>query len=188
MNRFLPTDRFARARRGIAAVEFALLAPFMVLIMLAGADLSLFMRTSMRLDQTATELCLTVSQYQNLYAGDFTGLFNASQTLAGTPPVTGLLGTTIITGIVNNAGKQTITWQQRSTQATFTSQFGTAVGSVPVLPYSYVLPTGGTLIAVEVFTNASPWVFSASLMGRRRHVVDSSRMRCASPGSARCRQ
>jgi hypothetical protein len=106
-----------------------------------------------------------VTQYQNLYDSDFTGLFNAAQTVAGTTPVTGLLGTTIITGIVNNGGRQTIAWQKRSASATFNSLFGTSPGSVPVLPNNYLLPSGGVLIAVEVFTSASPWVFSASLMG-----------------------
>ena len=133
--------------------------------MLAGTDLSIFMRTKMRLDETATELAQVVTQYQTLYSSDFTALFNASQTIAGTTPVTGLLGTTIITGISNSGGKQTIAWQQRSPSATFTSLFGTKVGSVPVLPNNYLLPTGGTLIAIEVFTSASPWVLSASLMG-----------------------
>jgi Flp pilus assembly protein TadG len=165
MNRFRRTERPATSRRGIAAVEFALVAPFIIMTMLGGTDLSIFMRTKMRLDETATELAQVVTQYQTLYSSDFTVLFNASQTIAGTTPVTGLLGTTIITGIVNSGGKQTIAWQQRSSSATFTSLFGTNAGSVPVLPNNYLLPTGGTLIAIEVFTSVSPWVLSASLMG-----------------------
>ena len=165
MNHFRPTEPPVASRRGIAAVEFALVAPFIITLMLAGTDLSIFMRTKMRLDETATELAQVVSQYQTLYISDFTVLFNASQTIAGTTPVTGLLGTTIITGISNSAGKQTVAWQQRSPSATFTSLFGTKAGSVPVLPNNYLLPTGGTLIAIEVFTSASPWVLSASLMG-----------------------
>src|SRR5271166_1432747 len=165
MSRSQRTDRFVGARSGLAAIEFALVVPFILLLMLAGADLSIFMRTKMRVDATATGLALVVTQYQNLYDSDFTSLFNAVQTLAGTTPVTGLLGTTIITGIVNSGGKQTIAWQKRSASATFNSLFGTSPGSVPVLPNNYLLPSGGVLIAVEVFTSASPWVLSASLMG-----------------------
>lgn len=164
MNRFRKTDTRRVQRHGVAAVEFALIAPMVVLLMLAGADISFFMRTKMRTDETASELAMVVTQYQTLYSGDFNGLFNDAQTIAGTTPVTGLLGTTIITGIVNANGKQTIAWQQLSASATFSSQFG-VTGSVPSLPNNYVLPSGGTLIAVEVFTSASPWVLSASLMG-----------------------
>jgi Flp pilus assembly protein TadG len=152
----------------VAAVEFALIAPFVVLLMLVGTDLTIFMRTKMRLDETATQLALVVTQYSQLYAGDFTGLFNAAQAVAGTTPVTGQFGTAIITGIVTDGNdRQTIAWQQRSANATFNSLFGTAAGAVPTLPNNYLMPKNGTLIAVEVFTSASPWVFSSSLMGGR---------------------
>jgi Flp pilus assembly protein TadG len=166
MNRSQRTDRSVRTRRGVAAVEFALAAPFIVLLVLAGTDLTIFMRTKMRADETATSVALTVTQYQNLYDSDFTGLFTAAQTVAGATPVTGLLGTTVITGIVTDGNdRQTIAWQKRSTQATSNSLFGTAVGSVPRLPNSYLMPKNSTLIAVEVFTSASPWILSATLMG-----------------------
>jgi Flp pilus assembly protein TadG len=152
------------SRCGLAAVEFALTAPLILLLMLAGTDLTIFMRTRLRIDGAATELAQTVTQYSDLYDSDFSGLFTAAQTVAGSTPVTGLLGTTIITGIVNSGGKQTIAWQKRSASATFTSLLGTATGSTPVLPASYTLPSGGVLIAVEMFTSASPWVLSASVM------------------------
>jgi len=90
------------SRCGLAAVEFALTAPLILLLMLAGTDLTIFMRTRLRIDGAATELAQTVTQYSDLYDGDFSGLFTAAQTVAGSTPVTGLLGTTIITGIVNS--------------------------------------------------------------------------------------
>jgi Flp pilus assembly protein TadG len=166
MNRSQQTDRSVGTRRGVAAVEFALVAPFIILLILAGTDLTIFMRTKMRADEAATSVALTVTQYQNLYDSDFTGLFTAAQTVAGATPVTGLLGTTVITGIVTDGNdRQTIAWQKRSTQATSNSLFGTAVGSVPRLPNNYLMPKNSTLIAVEVFTSASPWILSATLMG-----------------------
>jgi Flp pilus assembly protein TadG len=165
MSRSHRTERSVGRRSGVAAVEFALVAPFLVLLMLAGTDLTIFMRTKMRLDETATEVSLVVTQYQDLYDSDFTGFFNAAQSIAFTTPVTGQFGATIITGIVNKNGKQTIAWQKISPSATFRSLLGTSVGAVPTLPYDYLLPSGGVLIAVEIFTSTTPWVFSASLMG-----------------------
>src|SRR3954467_3950225 len=114
MSRFRRPEAHTALRRGIAAVEFALVAPFIILAMLAGADLSLFMRTVMRMDETSTELATRVTQYQDLYDSDFMGLFDASQTIAGTTPVTGEFGATIISGIVNNGSVQTIAWQRIS--------------------------------------------------------------------------
>src|ERR1700757_7547 len=119
MSRFPPTEPLALSRRGLASVEFALVAPFILMLMLAGADLTIFMRTKLRIDETATQVALDVTQYNNLYDSDFTGLYNAAQTVAGTTPVTGVLGTTIITGMINSSGKQTIAWQRRSPSATF---------------------------------------------------------------------
>jgi Flp pilus assembly protein TadG len=159
MNRFRPVDR-----RGVAGIEFALVAPLVILVMLAGADLSLYMRTIMRVDETSSEVAQLVTQYSNLYDSDFPTLFNASQTVANTVPVTGLFGATIISGIVQSGATQTIAWQEISPSATFKSVFG-AQGAVPVLPNNYALPSGGVLVAVEVFTTASPWVLSATLMG-----------------------
>jgi Flp pilus assembly protein TadG len=164
MSRSRRTDRYGGPRGGLAAVEFALVAPFIIMVMLAGTDLTIFMRTMMRVDETASETSLAVTQYQSLYDSDLTYLFNAAQTVAGTTPVTGLIGATIITGIISSGGKQTIAWQRLSPSATFSSQFGTAIGSAPNLPNNYLLPSGGTLIAVEVFTTATPWILSASLL------------------------
>jgi Flp pilus assembly protein TadG len=164
MSRFRHPDRSAGSSRGVAAIEFALVAPFVMLVMLAGADLSLFMRTMTRMDETAAELAKAVTQYDNLYVSDFVGLFGASQTIAGPQTdVTGIAGATIITGIVRvGTNNQTIAWQRRTGLTTFTSMLG-AVNAVPVLPDNYALPAGGTLIAVEVFTNETLWVFSAKL-------------------------
>lgn len=166
MNHFRPAERRLARKRGVATLEFALTTPFIMLLMLASTDLTIFMRTKARLEQTATELALVVTQYTKLYDGDFTGLFNAAQTLANSTPVTGLSGTTIITGIVtDNNDHQTIAWQKRSSLATAASRFGTAAGSTPTLPNGYLMPKNSTLIAVEVFTTTSPWVLSTSLMG-----------------------
>jgi Flp pilus assembly protein TadG len=166
MNHFRATERCLTNRRGLAALEFAFVAPLIVLLMLGGTDLTIFMRTKMRLDETVTQLALAVTQYNNLYDSDFTGLFNAAQTVAGATAVTGQFGTTLITGIVTDGNdRQTIAWQKRSPNSTGTSQFGTAVGAVPTLPNNYLMPKNSTLIAVETVTSASPWVLSASLMG-----------------------
>jgi Flp pilus assembly protein TadG len=170
MNHSHRTDRSVRSRRGVAAIEFALVAPFIILLMLAGADLTFFMRVKMRLEATANQVALMVTQYKDLYNSDFTNttynIFDAAQTIAGSTQVTGLSGTTIITGIVTDGSdRQTIAWQKRSSQATSTSQFGTALGATPTLPDNYLMPANGTLIAVEVFSPATPFVFSASMMG-----------------------
>lgn len=59
MSRSRRTDE---RRRGVATVEFALIAPFIMLLMLAGADMTVYLRTAMRVDETATEVAQVVTQ------------------------------------------------------------------------------------------------------------------------------
>jgi len=152
-------------RRGIAALEFALVSPMAVLLMLVTADLGNFLRLRLDLDSTATVMANTVSQYSELYTGDFATLFAAAQSIAGAAKVSGGTGCTIITGVVNSGSGPLVVWQQASSAASFcVSKFG-AAGTVPVLPDGYALPANSTLIAVEVYAPGTPWVLSTATMG-----------------------
>lgn len=157
-------SRRTEARRGVAAIELALVAPVIVLLLLASADIAAALRARMRLDEAAGSLAGYVSQFQQLYAGDFAGIFAAGQTLAGTLPISGTGGATIISGVVNNAGHITIAWQQRTGSSAFTSMLGSA-GAVPTFPDGYQVPSGGSVVVAEVFTDFTTWVFSTALMG-----------------------
>ena len=114
MNLSHQIDWCVAARRGVAAIEFALVAPLIVLMMLACTDLTIFMRTKMRIDETATEIALTVTQSQDLYDSDFTGFFNAAQTVANPTNVTGLSAHDHHRHRTDDNGTQTIAWQKRS--------------------------------------------------------------------------
>jgi len=146
-------------------MDFALLAPVLVLLMLATTDLVQFLRIKLRLDEVATAMASLVTQNQNLYASDFPIFFTDAQTMAGAVSVTGDLGATIISGIVNSNGAAIVAWQQKSPgNNTFTSQIG-AAGGAATLPGQYTLPAGESLVAVEAYTSATVWVLSARLMG-----------------------
>lgn len=151
--------------RAFASIEFAIIVGAVLLLMLAGADLTFYLRDKMRLDRVASGLGLVLSSYTELYDNDFPGLFQASKTMAGESlKVDGKDGATIVTGIVNSAGTPKIAWRQQTAGSAFTSQFG-AVNDAPAnLPDNYAVPTGQSVIAVEVYTSASPWVLSKNLM------------------------
>lgn len=145
--------------RAFASIEFAIIASAVVLLMLGGADLTLYLRDKMRLDRVASGLGLVLSGYTELYVNDFPGFFQASKTMAGEYlKVDGKDGATIVTGIVNSAGTPKIAWRQQTAGSTFTSSFG-AVGAAPAnLPDAYAVPTGQSVIAVEIFGSSSTWV------------------------------
>ncbi len=161
MNRF---RHLRSARRGVAAVEFALVLPFILLAMLGTADLVIFLRTKIKLDETAVELGFTVTQYTQLYDSDFPVLFNASQVIAGTTPVTGTFGATIISCVYNAGSGPVIAWQQRTGAPGFKSQIGSA-GGTPKLPDAYTVVANQMLIVTEIYTSATAFVFSVGFMG-----------------------
>ncbi len=165
MNRF-PKRRSRRlGNEAFASIEFAMIVGTIVLLVLGGADLTFYLRDKMRLDRVASGLGLVLSGYTDLYELDFPGLFLASKTMAGDSlKVDGKDGATIVTGIVNSAGTPKVAWRQQTTGSSFTSKFG-AVGAAPTnLPDAYAVPTGQSVIAVEVYTTASPWVLSKGFM------------------------
>lgn len=153
------------ADSGTATLEFALFALVAVWLLLAGTDMVSYMRSRLRVDEVSTSLARLVTGYQQLYAGDFPGLFQAGQVMAGAVQVGGSDGATIITGLVNLSGAPVVAWRQQSGNAGFTSAFG-PVGGVPVnLPDDYALPAGSSIVAVEVFSSIHPWVLGESVMG-----------------------
>lgn len=156
---------FRGDRRGVAALEFALIAPFVILLMLGTADAVLWLQTWIHLESAAAETADITSQYTDLYQSDLTGtIFPIAQDIAGATQISGADGATIVSSIVNTSGQPTITWQQRNGSGAYSSAFGVAGGNA-TFPANYVPAVGESLIAVEVFTAPHPWVFSAGLLG-----------------------
>jgi Flp pilus assembly protein TadG len=174
MNHFRRTN----CRRGVAALEFALVLPFLALLMLGGADLTFMFIKKYRLDDTATAMgnliaaanVLPASAFPASYCAPMAGSLNyfaIAYSTASPLPVCGASGATIISGITNNGTKTTIVWQERSgNAAAFPSLFGTA-GAVPTLPPGYSVPSGHSIIATELYTGITPWVFSLVFMGNQ---------------------
>lgn len=167
MNLFRLPERLARRHDGVASLEFAIILPMLLVLMLAGTDATLWLRTRLRTETIAAEVANIVGQYRQLNCtandNDFTNIFAAAQDIAGATPVTGLGGATILSLVLNDAGTPHVAWQQRTGNPIYLSQFH--VGATPTLPGGYLTPFGQSLIIAEVFTGSGGWVFSSSLLG-----------------------
>jgi Flp pilus assembly protein TadG len=152
-----------RFRSGVASLEFALLAPVLLMLLLGGTDASLWLRSRLRVERTATELASVVGQYSELYNSDFANIFAAAQLIADSTPVSGTGGAVIVSLIANRGGVIQTVWQQRSGNPIYLSQFG-LVGGTPTLPGGYLPPAGQSLIVAEVFTGEGGWQFSSKLL------------------------
>jgi Flp pilus assembly protein TadG len=165
--------RPARDRRGVAAVELALIAPLLALIMLGITDLVQFMRAQVRVETTAVQVGQTVSQCDAISSPGDTGQFwaLAQGTLGSVATVRGAqttsgggaTGAVVVTAVRNLNGANRVAWQVRTGAATHASAIGSS-GGAAALPGTYVVPPGQLLIVTEVFAPTQPRVLSRALM------------------------
>nr|WP_294500952.1 TadE/TadG family type IV pilus assembly protein [uncultured Rhodopila sp.] len=162
-------------RRAIAAFEFALVLPILLILLLAGTDLTIWFINKFRLDNTASEVGNIVAGATALPLSAFPASWcSASSTslnyfaiaynIAAPLSVCGTNGATIISGITNNGTSTSMVWQERTgNAAAYPSLIGTP-GNALTFPPGYSVPSGHSIIATEVYTGITPWKFSLSFM------------------------
>jgi Flp pilus assembly protein TadG len=150
-------------RRAVAALEFALAAPLMLTVMLAGTDVVLWMRTWLQMQRSVASVAQVITQYKNFYTSDFTGVFLP---IAQAPLNSGALacntGSMTVTGIDNSTGTPKVSWQWKSGSCAVTAYSTTAS---PSMPGGYTPPKGLSVIVAEMTTTQAAYVFSANIMG-----------------------
>ncbi|WP_158742183.1 TadE/TadG family type IV pilus assembly protein [Acidisphaera sp. L21] len=150
-------------RRGVAALEFAMVAPLMLTLMLAGTDVVLWMRTWMQMQRSVAGVSQVITQYKNFYTSDFTSVFlPIAQATLSSGALTCNTGSMAVTGIDNSTGTPKVSWQWKSGSCAASAYTTTAA---PVMPGGYVPPSGLSVIVTEMTTTQAAYVFSASIMG-----------------------
>ncbi len=160
-------SRLAADRRGIAAAEFAFIAPVLMMLVLGTTDMVTWVRAWLQVTRAASEVGQIIGQYTQLHESDFTGTFYpiaeniAGSTIVQCGPKNAPLGNVVISGITTASGKSTVTWQRGGT--CITSGVGQQ-GKAATLPTGYVPPDGSAVIVVEVWTAQSAFVLSKASM------------------------
>jgi Flp pilus assembly protein TadG len=128
--------------KGISAVEFALIAPLMVLIYFGCIELSLLMRVDRRVTTTASSLGDLTARLVTVSDADMQELFNAaSVTMQPYPAETALMR---ITSVVDNGDGQTrVDWSDGHNVLPYTE------GALITVPEGLV-PSPGSVIVAEV--------------------------------------
>ncbi len=180
-----PSSRLAR-RRGIAGLEFALVALVLATLALATVDLVTYIRTYFRLEQVAAQMAEVITQCQAVDTPGDTNRFEAeAQILAGSFNITtaNAAGSFIITAIVPGSGgaPATVAWQYPFGNYL---QYGSAMCggaticapgvTATILGYNNTtskLPPGQVLIATEVTGSVAPFMFSAKLINASSSVL-----------------
>ncbi|HEU0117940.1 MAG TPA: TadE/TadG family type IV pilus assembly protein [Alphaproteobacteria bacterium] len=153
-----------RARRGVAAVEFALTMPIWITLLLGASDAAYCMLINERVDRIAYSVTDIVTQYQTITVANLNDIVQAASQLME-PFSFGSKGVVIVTSVYKAAGKNpTICWQYTGGGTSNKgSQIG-SIGGVPTLPNGLVLNDNDNVIISEVYYDFSPMFISENLM------------------------
>ncbi len=178
-----------RDRRGVAALEFAIVLPVLILALFGIIDVASYVATANRLQRLATEVANIGSQFDGMRGcmavskGNEVGvLFLAAQEIAKPlslpPPNEGAIsvagaaaapirqtpGGVIVTSVVNSGNAQRIAWQAYAGVTPANSRLVSAAGSLN-LPAGFTLRPGDDTLFVEVFFTLQPYILSGDWMG-----------------------
>ena len=135
---------FARDRRGVSAVEFAMIAPLMIGLYLGCVELSSGIAAQRKVSQTSSTLARLMSQLPTISASDMTDLLTASTSIMA-PYSSANLSVTVSCLRIDAGGKVTVAWsaaQNGSTRAT---------GSPVSIPSSLVVNSSQLLLAEATY-------------------------------------
>lgn len=164
--------RFAAAKQGVAAVEFALILPILVVMLLATFDGGRAIAAYMKMRAATYALASITNQYSTIQSVDMTAILGATSVVMA-PYTSGTPGVKISQVKINNSGVSTIEWS--AAQGTTARAAGSSIS-----PPSAMVVNGSYLILAEVsytyvpvfgfFGTSSGIAFSDSLYVTPRSV------------------
>jgi Flp pilus assembly protein TadG len=157
--------RFAAERRGIAAVEFAVLLPMMMTLFLGSVEITTAVAIQRKVTLTARALADLSSQYTAIADSDMTNILNASADIIA-PYASGQLASVVSELSINAQGQATVVWSNtlngtaRAVGSTVTVPTNLAVANTYLLlgeaqysynpPYGYVV-TGTLALSDQIY-------------------------------------
>jgi len=152
--------RFARDQRGIAAVEFAVLASVLTVALLGGTELSRYTLMHQKMDRVSSSVSNWVAQSSNMTATDFENMWAASKQVAKPFALDGSFGKVIVSFIVAETDSNyRISWQRSGAGTIGESSKIGAEGGLATMPEGVTMKQGDTIVAVEVFALYEAFVF-----------------------------
>ncbi|HUD85663.1 MAG TPA: TadE/TadG family type IV pilus assembly protein [Xanthobacteraceae bacterium] len=102
-------DRFAAERRGLAAVEFAMLLPMMMTLFLGSVEVTTGVAIQRKVTLTAHALADLPSQFTSIASADMSNILSASSDIIA-PYAAANLKSVVSELSINGAGQATVVW------------------------------------------------------------------------------
>lgn len=180
---------WARRRAGLAAVEFALLAPLLIVLFVATVEAVSYLRAWNRIEQAATSAAQAGSRIEVLNRDAVAGLFATAQAVAdpnlawttdNSTSNTAVRARTVIS-VFSNLGSGNVPSWSCSRGANLTPR----VAENATLPASFTIPRGQSVLVVEIINTTQPWlVMAASIFFGTRGPPEISAYAVVRPRSA----
>lgn len=152
------TDRIARfhkERRGVAALEFAILLPLMLALYLGGTELSTGVSVQRKVNLTASALADLASQFTTIQNADMTNILNAASDIIA-PYAASNLAATVSELSIDANGNATVVWSD--------SVNGQArpVGQTVTIPPSLAVPNSYLILGEAVYTYNPTYAYAVT--------------------------
>ena len=149
--------RFRRNQQGIAAMEFAMVAPILMVLFLGGTEFSRYLIIHQKVEKTATTIADIVAQSDSLTQAQLNQIFLAASEIMQ-PLSFNTEGVVIVSSVrqQGSAASPNVAWQRiGGGDLTRTSQIGTQ-GFAATLPAGFTLNDKENVIVAEVYYVYSP--------------------------------
>ncbi len=155
--------RFIRGSEGVAIVDFALVVPILVLLLLGSMEVGRYVLLNQKLSRVAISSSDLVSRAKHAVTADINQVFAAAE-YSMRPFDLGVDGIVFITSVSTDDTlpvSPTISWQMSGGgTGTFTSAVGTTIGASANLPAGFAMEENQNIIIAEVFFSYQPFFFS----------------------------
>lgn len=134
--------RFRRAETGLAAIEFAFVAPVMLLSLLGAVEVSNAMLSDRKATQVASTLADLVSQDNNVTNAEMSAIFDAGEAVLF-PVTSNDVGMRVSSIVADGQGRTTVAWS--SARGMSARGTGTSI-TVP----AGMVAAGGSVVFAEI--------------------------------------
>lgn len=158
-------DRLRRIRRdtsGVAAIEFALIAPVLLMLFIGCVEVTFKIWSTQKAEKLAVTLADVVAQSQEVKAADLAALVSSIDKIMDPFPFAESDGVVYITSVYlpqpeedEALGDPIVNWQYKKGSLSTISKIGTE-GSDAVLPEDFELNERDNVIVAEVFYKYEP--------------------------------
>ena len=171
--------RLGLSQRGVAAVEFALIAPVLMTSLVYGGEMAWYMMVNLRVSQVTLQVADNASRIgdtstltnRKIYEGDIHDVMNGANLDGGNTLNLLTNGRVIVSSLeVNSAGKQYIHWQRCKGAKNVASNHGVQGDLKPTgigpAGQEVTAPVGDGVIFVEVIYDYKPLISGALISNK----------------------